>query len=106
MATYQGKLYRLGAYPGVVPSIKTSDKVQGEVYRLLFPALALQKLDRYEECSAGFPEPAEYLRTIQPVRMKNGKAISVWLYLYNRPVEGLQRLTSGNFMKGRSNGVT
>jgi len=98
-ATYQGKLYNAGAYPGVVPSLSSSDLVQGEVYKLLMPRLTLQTLDRYEECGADFPEPAEYIRTLQPIRMKDGRILSAWLYLYNRPVEKLHRLLSGDFLK-------
>lgn len=97
-AAYQGKLYNIGAYPGVVPSNQPSDRVQGEVYRLLMPTLTLQRLDRYEECGAGFPKPAEYVRKIQPVQLMNDEIISAWIYLYNRPVRGRQRLPSGDFM--------
>jgi len=33
-ATYQERLYRIGYYPGVVPTDDPADIVRGEVYRL------------------------------------------------------------------------
>ncbi len=38
-ATYQGKLYKVTHYPGVVPSNDPADLVQGEVYRIRNPDL-------------------------------------------------------------------
>ena len=45
-ATYQGRLYRISHYPGVVPSDDPADRVQGEVYCLRNPFLVLSRLDR------------------------------------------------------------
>jgi gamma-glutamylcyclotransferase (GGCT)/AIG2-like uncharacterized protein YtfP len=97
-ACYQGKLYKLGDYPGVVPSDKRADRVQGEVYRLRFPDLLLTRLDQYEECGLGFPEPTEYIRSIQRVRLQSGKAISAWVYLYNWPTDKLMPVPSVQFV--------
>jgi gamma-glutamylcyclotransferase (GGCT)/AIG2-like uncharacterized protein YtfP len=96
-AYYQGKLYKLGDYPGVVPSDKRTGRVQGEVYRLRNPGLLLVRLDQYEECGLGFPEPTEYIRSIQRVRLQSGKTISAWVYLYNWHTDKLERALSGNF---------
>ncbi|CAG7855940.1 hypothetical protein MCAMS1_00258 [biofilm metagenome] len=98
-ATYQGKLYNIDAYPGAVPSDKSTDRVIGEVYHLLKPRLTLSRLDNYEECSSHFPEPTEYIRTIQPVQFVNGETISAWIYLYNYPVDKLASVRSGDFIK-------
>ena len=98
-ASYQGVMYKVGRYPGVVPSRNSSDQVRGEVYRLRQPALVLPQLDRYEQCRPDLPERAEYIRERQAVRLRNGKRLTAWVYLYNRPVERLPRVPSGDFLK-------
>lgn len=96
-ATYQGKLYKIGDYPGAVPSEDRSDLVLGEVYRLRDCDLLLGRLDRYEGCGPGFPAPTEYIRKIQPVRLHCDETIPAWVYLYNRPTDNLERVESGDF---------
>jgi gamma-glutamylcyclotransferase (GGCT)/AIG2-like uncharacterized protein YtfP len=98
-ATFQGKLYNVDAYPGVVPSCHSSDRVVGEVYHLLKPDFILSRLDKYEECSVNFPEPTEYIRTVQQVQCINSETMSAWIYLYNHPVDKLPPLPSGDFIK-------
>ncbi len=102
-ATYQGKLYKIDYYPGVVASEDPSDVVWGEVYRLREPDFILSKLDQYEECGPGFLKPREYTRVIQPVRLRNGETILAWVYLYNRPTDSLEFVTSGDFLNIPSN---
>jgi gamma-glutamylcyclotransferase (GGCT)/AIG2-like uncharacterized protein YtfP len=97
-ASFQGKLYNIGNYPGVVPSDKLTDRVQGELYRLRNPVLLLARLDKYEECGPDFPEPTEYIRKIQCVRLQGGKAIPAWVYLYNWPMDTLELMPSGNLL--------
>ncbi len=100
-AIYQGKLYKIDDYPGVVPSDDPSDIVHGEVYRLREPELVLSRLDQYEECGPGFPEPTEFIRAIQQVQLESGETISAWVYLYNGPTEHLDLILSGDFLKLR-----
>lgn len=97
-ATYQGKLYHIGTYPGVVPSDDPADRVSGEVYRLRNPFVILSRLDRYEECGPGFRKPTEFIRQQQSVRLQSGQCLSAWVYVYNRPVVGLTRLQDGDFI--------
>jgi gamma-glutamylcyclotransferase (GGCT)/AIG2-like uncharacterized protein YtfP len=96
---YQGKLYRVGKYPGVIASSDPNDRVYGEVYRLHDPCRLLSRLDLYEECAPGFPRPTEYVRDVQFVHLLNGEVIPVWMYLYNRPIDQLELITSGDFAK-------
>ena len=98
-ASYQGVMYKVGRYPGVVASENSGDQVWGEVYRLRQAALVLPRLDRYEQCRPGLPERAEYVREQQAVRLSSGKWLTAWVYLYNRPVERLPRIASGDFLK-------
>mgnify|MGYP006195104969 CR=1 FL=1 len=99
MAHFQGKLYRVTHYPAVVASVNPDEQVLGEVYQLLQPEQTLPQLDKYEECGADFPEPQEYRRELQPVRLENGDSLTAWVYLYNRSTVGLELLFSGDFMQ-------
>lgn len=98
IAHYQGLLYRVSHYPGVVPSDNPAQQVVGEVYQLLKPAQTLAELDRYEECSADFPAPREYRRELQLVTLENGASVSAWVYLYNRQLTGLKPIVSGDYL--------
>lgn len=98
MAHFQGKLYQVTYYPAVVASANPDEQVLGEVYQLLQPEQTLQELDKYEECGADFPEPQEYRRELQPVRLENGDSLTVWLYLYNRDTRMLTPIPSGDFL--------
>ena len=48
---FQGRLYHLGNYPGMVRSDDPADIVHGEVYRLHELAATLACLDDYEGCA-------------------------------------------------------
>lgn len=97
-ATFQGELYLVDYYPGVVPSTRSEATVRGEVYRLFDPAKVLQKLDEYEECGPEFLQPAEYVRRKEHVLLKDGRDIVAWIYIYNRSTDGLRRIESGDFL--------
>jgi len=97
-ASWQGRLYRVAHYPAAVPSADPKERIVGEIWRLNEPERLLSQLDRYEECGPGFPEPTEYVRQIHRVRDTAGRELAVWVYVYNRPVEGLERILSGDFL--------
>lgn len=50
--TYQGQLFRVAAYPGVVPSDDPEEVVTGDVYALRSPKRVLPELDQYEGLKA------------------------------------------------------
>jgi gamma-glutamylcyclotransferase (GGCT)/AIG2-like uncharacterized protein YtfP len=97
-AFYQGTLYLVRHYPGVVPSDDPADAVRGEVY-LLRDATLLERLDAYEGIGSDTPEPHEYVRKLLHVRLANGEQVEAWVYLYNWGVDRLQRIASGDFLK-------
>lgn len=80
-----------------MPSDNPAQQVVGEVYQLLKPAQTLAELDRYEECSADFPAPREYRRELQLVTLENGDSVSAWVYVYNRSIEILELIRTGEF---------
>ncbi|MFZ2168055.1 MAG: gamma-glutamylcyclotransferase family protein [Methylococcaceae bacterium] len=98
-ATCIGKLFRVGYYLGMVPSDNFRDIVYGEVYCLQHTDIVLPLLDQYEEFGLEFPEPNEYSRQQQNVFLRNGNSITAWIYIYNHPTEGLERIESGDFLK-------
>ena len=96
-ATFNGRLYRVQHYPGVVDSFAPEDLVHGELYSLHEPA-AFVELDDYEGCGPGAPQPTEYVRVQRPVMRANGTVVTAWIYLYNHLVEHLPLIPSGKFM--------
>ncbi|MEX2617124.1 MAG: gamma-glutamylcyclotransferase family protein [Alphaproteobacteria bacterium] len=97
-AVWQGRLYRIGWYPGAVASDNATDGVRGDVYRLRAPRLTLPPLDRFENCGPGFPVPTEFVRERHAVRRPDGGFLSAWIYVYHRPVNGLRRIAGGDFL--------
>ena len=98
-ASYQGQLYNIDDYPGVVPSKNKTDLVQGEVYQLHDADFILQQLDDYEECGPSFLQPTEYIRELCEVRLQNDEFIKAWIYRYNLCTNSLVLLPSGNFLE-------
>lgn len=103
-ASYQGRLYKVAHYPGVVPSENPAHQTKGEVYTLREPELILPKLDEYEECGPGFAEPTEYIREKREVVQSNGQTLMAWIYIYQRPTENLPEITSGDFLNNTEQG--
>jgi gamma-glutamylcyclotransferase (GGCT)/AIG2-like uncharacterized protein YtfP len=97
-ARVEGRLYRLGHYPGAIPSGGSGDCVAGELYRLHDPAATLAVLDRYEGCGPDDPPPSEFIRLQVPAILASGEAISAWFYAYNCPVTEDRRIPSGDFL--------
>lgn len=96
--TYQGRLYKIDYYPGVVPSDNPDERVMGEIFALREPETVLTKLDQYEECGSGFPDPTEYVRRSETILLKDGTECRAWVYIYNHPINGLEHIASGDFI--------
>jgi len=94
---YQGRLYRLNGYPAAVPSDSPSDKVYGDIFQLRNAEATFKWLDAYELCIPKSWVPAEYIRNKAGIHLCQGKAISAWIYLYQRPTLGLRRIKNGNY---------
>jgi gamma-glutamylcyclotransferase (GGCT)/AIG2-like uncharacterized protein YtfP len=100
-ATCPGALYDVGRYPALVPAEEEADRVHGEAW-LLDPTRAdmvLTTLDHYEGCPDGAEEPALYVRKVLPVTLAGGEVVEAWVWVYNRTVEGLRRIVSGDWLK-------
>ena len=90
-ARLRGRLYDLGAFPGLAEG-RPGEWVQGELYRLsgADPERLLDALDRYEG-RAFRREPREAV-------CADGTRVAVWVYLFAGPLRGRRRITSGDYL--------
>jgi gamma-glutamylcyclotransferase (GGCT)/AIG2-like uncharacterized protein YtfP len=98
-AVFGGRMYDIGRYPGVVASAEPADEVFGELFRLNDPDAVFLALDAYERCRPEDPQPTEYVRSKEVVRQTGGGPLQASIYLYNRPVDTLNRILSGNYLE-------
>lgn len=96
-ATFQGKLYKIVWYPGVIESDDPDEIVVGEVYRLKNKELVLTKLDRYEGCSPADPQPHQFTRKEKKVILQTGEDFLAWVYLFVSDISGKKQIHSGNY---------
>ena len=97
-AQFQGKLYRIDYYPGVIPSSCSQDQVVGDVFLLRDPATLLPHLDEYEGIGPPPDHPNDYERRLMPVKRSDGQILQCWIYLYLYPLEGCERIPDGDFL--------
>ncbi len=97
--TCQGILIDLGSYPGVIPSHRKTDRVVGELYRLLEPENVLARLDYYEGFRPNHPQQSEYIRRQIPVRLEDGSTLDAWIYFYNGQTTELRVIRSGDYLQ-------
>jgi len=99
-ATMPGaRLYAVDWHPAAVPSSEPSDLVHGEVYLLHDPERVLEALDCYEGCGPDDPEPRFFRREAWTVELAGGERVQAWVYLWNRPIDGLPRISSGDWRR-------
>lgn len=97
MATYQGKMYNIGEYPGIIPSDDSSNKVIGELYKLTNSVRLIRILDEYEEYYPENEAESIFVRNAITVSI-DGTDYESYSYLYNCSTEGLPEITSGDFL--------
>lgn len=97
-AKLPGRLYRIAGYPGAVASGDPQDRVLGEVYLLREPQIILPLLDEYEGFGADCPQPNEFVRIAAEVELAGAEMLRAWVYMYNRPIERLALIASGDFL--------
>jgi gamma-glutamylcyclotransferase (GGCT)/AIG2-like uncharacterized protein YtfP len=99
-AVFQGRLYRISWYPGVLDSADANDTVHGEVYRLADAERAFTWLDEYEGIRIGgssVAQPDEYRRVERLVTLESGATLTAQIYLYSRLVDATARVISGRW---------
>lgn len=97
-ARMAGLLYDAGTYPGLVPDPLKRNWVVGDLYRVREPDTLFPMLDEYEGCGAEETHP-EYRRVRRLAHAGRRAPCPAWVYVYDRPVTGLARVTSGDYWK-------
>lgn len=97
-AAFQGKLFLVEDFPGVVPSSDPGDIIKGDLYELRSKEI-LSKLDRYEGFDADRKEESLFLRKLMTVRLlPQEKDIIAWIYIYNGETGHLPIIKSGDYL--------
>jgi gamma-glutamylcyclotransferase (GGCT)/AIG2-like uncharacterized protein YtfP len=95
-ATISGRLYDLGDYPGGVPDANARETICGHVFELSPDAAVLESLDEYE----GY-RPADshnlFVRERVTVTLEDGRALSCWMYIYNRDPGDVPLVPGGDY---------
>lgn len=100
---FQGRMYHISDYPGVIASEDASDRIYGELYKLSDAEVMLKLLDDYEECAAHHAQPAEYTRIATVIKGVSGRVYEpVWIYLYQWSIEDKAQIQKGDFMRSLS----
>jgi gamma-glutamylcyclotransferase (GGCT)/AIG2-like uncharacterized protein YtfP len=97
-ARMRGRLYNLGAYPGMKRSLEPADWVRGELYRLDQPLKLLGFLDAYEVCDPRDGAFREFERITAAAHLVRGRCMAAWVYLYGRPVDRAWRVAGGDYV--------
>jgi pyruvate carboxylase len=98
LGAFQGRLYDLGEYPGVVLSSNPADVVIGEIYALRNNSSVLVILDKYEDYLPDQPEQSLYLRQLASISARENKTLQAWIYLYNGSINGCKQITPGDYL--------
>jgi gamma-glutamylcyclotransferase (GGCT)/AIG2-like uncharacterized protein YtfP len=93
----QGALFDLGIYPAAIPAM--DGRVRGEVHRMLESDAVLQALDEIEGYHPGQPDASLYVRRETPMTFDDGRIAEAWVYFYNAPLGGAQRIDSGDYLE-------
>jgi gamma-glutamylcyclotransferase (GGCT)/AIG2-like uncharacterized protein YtfP len=90
-------LFDLGIYPAAIPA--PEGRVLGEVHRLLDADALLPELDSLEGYRPNEPDTSLYRRVETPVVVDDGRTANAWVYFYNAPLGGAQRIESGDYLQ-------
>jgi gamma-glutamylcyclotransferase (GGCT)/AIG2-like uncharacterized protein YtfP len=94
----RGRLYQVADFPALVLD-PAGVEVAGEVYRVFAPQSMLARLDHYEGCDPAPPAPSEFRRDLVEVTLHDGRTLTAWAYLYQRPLFELQPIPHGDYAR-------
>lgn len=97
-AVMRGRLYLMTGYPGAVPSCHAGEWISGRVFRVRDFSRLIRRLDAYEDYFPARPAASEFVRARSVAMLRaTGRRVPVWVYLYNRRVNGRRRLYDGDY---------
>jgi len=94
----RGRLYDAGGFPVLVPDPK-GVAVTGEVYRVFAPQEVFVRLDQYEGFDSASPDTSEFRRDLAEVTLGDGRTVTAWAYIYQRPLFDLKPIPHGDYAR-------
>src|SRR5262245_43138470 len=98
-ATVPGRLYDLGPYPALVSDGAVGSRVCGELFELPDDAALLAALDEYEDCVSADAAGSQYRRAETVAALADGRAVSCWVYVYQRDVGRAVPIPHGDYRR-------
>lgn len=93
----RGKLYDIGDYPGAVLD-EGDEYIYGVILQIDNPEVVFLEIDDYEGYGDEQPEPNEFIRILAEVETAS-EMVACYVYVYNLPVDGLQKIEGGRYLK-------
>jgi gamma-glutamylcyclotransferase (GGCT)/AIG2-like uncharacterized protein YtfP len=94
----RGRLYQAVDFPVLVPDPQGVEVI-GEIYRVFAPQAVFVRLDQYEGFDPASPDTSEFRRDLVQVTMNDGRIVTAWAYIYQRPLFDLQPIPHGDYAK-------
>jgi gamma-glutamylcyclotransferase (GGCT)/AIG2-like uncharacterized protein YtfP len=94
----RGRLYQAAEFPVLVIDPQGT-AVIGEVYRVFAPQAAFVQLDQYEGFDSASPDTSEFRRDLVQVTLNDGRTVTAWAYVYQRPLFDLQPIPHGDYAR-------
>ena len=94
----RGRLYQATDFPVLVLDPE-GVPVTGEVYRVFAPRAIFVRLDQYEGFDSESPDTSEFRRDLVPVTLSDGRAVTAWAYVYQRPLFDLLPIPHGDYAR-------
>ena len=86
-------------YPAAIYNRESSGCVYGLIVELADTEGCFSVLDSYEGVGEQKKIDDEYERVLKPVTGDDSAGRMCWMYLYNRSVDGLKYIPSGNYVE-------
>lgn len=91
---FNGIMYDIGGYPGVIVEEDNNRIIEGELYYIRDQSL-LPKLDDFESYYPENTKNSLYIREL--IELESPKSIKAWIYLYNKSVNDKDVVKSNNW---------
>jgi gamma-glutamylcyclotransferase (GGCT)/AIG2-like uncharacterized protein YtfP len=93
----RGRLYDTGEYPAAV--LFEEGTIHGELHAIRRgrTELLLDLLDAYEQYFPDQPKVSLFVRRATRVEWNDGETMPAWIYTFNREVNGLRLIESGDY---------
>ena len=104
-ASVRGRLYDLGAYPGVVLEPAGEELVHGEIASVDADPPLWELLDGYEGVDPADPHAGLFRRVRCQAHLAGGERRCVWIYEYARDPGAARLLPDGRYPPGSRHGT-